>query len=93
METQELSLAGLSLIGDRCGERGGGTFRAVNPANASELEPVFYSGTKPEIDRAASLAQAAFPVFANLNGRERALFLRQIADGLAADGEAIIAHR
>jgi|SRR5579862_575158 len=92
METQELSLAGLSLIGDRCGERGGGTFRAVNPANASELEPVFYSGTKPEIDRAASLAQAAFPVFANLNGRERALFLRQIADGLAADGEAIIAR-
>jgi NADP-dependent aldehyde dehydrogenase len=90
METQELSLAGLSLIGDQKGERQGKAFRAVNPANAAELEPVFYSATNAEIDRAASLAEAAFPVFANLSGRDRAAFLCRIADGLAAEGEAII---
>lgn len=65
-------------------------FRAVNPANAAELDPVFYSATSEDIDRAASLAEAAFPALAGLSGRERATLLCRIADGLASEGSAIV---
>jgi len=90
MEKREFRLLGLSLIGDRTGLGKGATFRAVNPANAAELEPVFYSATSEDIDRAASLAEAAFPALAGLSGRERAALLRRIADGLASEGPAIV---
>jgi 2,5-dioxopentanoate dehydrogenase len=90
METQELRLSGLSLIGDQTAERGGAGFRAVNPANGTDLEPAFYSATKADIDRAANLAEAAFPALADLGGRERAKFLRRIADGLDSEGAAIM---
>jgi 2,5-dioxopentanoate dehydrogenase len=86
----DVALVGISLIGDQTGERSGAAFRAVNPANAAELEPEFYSATNAEIDRAATLAEAAFPAFAGLSGRERAAFLRRISDGLAREGAAII---
>jgi alpha-ketoglutaric semialdehyde dehydrogenase len=74
---------------DQTGKREGASFRAVNPASAAELEPVFYSATSKDIDRAASLAEAAFPALAGLSGRERTALLRRIADGLASEGSAI----
>lgn len=83
-------LSGLSLIGDQTGRGKGAAFRAVNPANAAELEPVFYSATGEDIDRAASLAEAAFPAVAGLSGRERAALLRRVADGLAPEGSDIV---
>jgi 2,5-dioxopentanoate dehydrogenase len=89
METQELRLSGLSLVGDQSGAAKGAEFRAVNPLNGAELEPVFYSAASADIDRAAKLAEAAFPALAALAGSERAALLRRIADGLAADGAAI----
>jgi len=45
METQELGLSGLSLIGDQTGEGRGIAFRAVNPATAAEVEPAFYAAS------------------------------------------------
>ena len=72
MEKREFMLSGLSLIGDQTGRRKGGAFRAVNPTSAAELEPVFYSATSEDIDRAATLAEAAFPALTGLSGRERA---------------------
>ncbi len=82
MEKREFMISGLSLIGDQTGRVKGAAFRAVNPANAAELEPVFYSATGEDIDQAASLAEAAFPAVAGLSGRERAVLLRRIAMGL-----------
>ena len=87
---QEIALAGVSLVGDRTGEHGGTAFHAVNPINTAKLEPAFYSATPADIDRAASLAEVAFQAFATLSGRERAGFLRRIADGLASEGNAIV---
>jgi 2,5-dioxopentanoate dehydrogenase len=89
METQELKLSGLSLIGDRTGGREGAGFRAINPSDASELEPLFYSATNGDIDQACNLAEIAFPVLAGLSGRDRAALLRRIADGLTKEGAAI----
>src|SRR3954447_17510330 len=90
METKALELSGLSLIGDTATEPNGAAFRAANPVNAAELEPQFRAATPADIDRAADLADAAFPAFSGLSGRERAAFLRRIAAGLAGEGTAII---
>ncbi len=90
METRQLEFEGVSLVGDQTGQPMGEAFHAVNPANAARLEPAFYSATNADIDRAANLAEAAFPAFAGLSGRERAAFLRRIADELTSEGAAII---
>src|ERR1700722_2592647 len=90
MQTQELTLSGRSLIGDgtekRAGDGQSSRLHAVNPATGAVLEPAFYSATNAEIDRAAELAEAAFPALAALSGRERAALLARIADDLAAEG-------
>ena len=90
MDTKEFGISGLSLIGDTAAEPNGAAFRAANPANAAELEPEFHAATPADIDRAADLADAAFPALSGLSGRERAAFLRRIAAGLASEGAAII---
>src|ERR1700685_147109 len=89
-QIQELKLSGLSLIGEESVKAQGPAFRAVNPATGEKLNTEFYSATNADIARAAELAQSAFPAAAALNGRERAAFLRRIADELAAEGTTII---
>ena len=89
---KEVNLEGRSLIGRSLGSTAGNAFRGVNPANGEKIEPAFYSGSAEEIDRAANLAADAFQATQKLSGRERATFLRRIADNLIADGEAIIAR-
>ena len=96
MERKQSKISGLSIIGDRVGDRdvepSGAAFRGVNPATGETLEPAFYSVTQREIEFAATLAQSAFPMFAGLSGHERAALLRRVADGLAAEGEGIVAR-
>jgi NADP-dependent aldehyde dehydrogenase len=89
MEMSTLKLSGLSLVGGQAGERGK-IFRAVNPADGAELDPVFHSATTEDIDRAANLAADAFSALSGVGGRDRAQLLRRIADGLANEGDAII---
>ena len=96
--TKAVKLAGGSLVGDDAGgelvrridKRAGIGFRAINPASGAELDPLFYSATIEEIDRAADLATSAFPTFVACSGRGRAQLLRRIADGLANEGAVIV---
>ena len=90
MAMQEMTLSGLSLIGAGLAEKRGEQFRGINPANRERLEPDFYSASPNDLEDAGELAANAFPVFAGLPGRERAAFLRRIADGLTAASTAII---
>jgi NADP-dependent aldehyde dehydrogenase len=85
-----ISLDGISLVGDGAVTAAGAAFSGVNPATCEQLSPPFHSATAEDIERAARLAEAAFPVFASTSGRERATLLRKIADGLTANGAAII---
>src|ERR1700728_4605505 len=85
-----ISLDGISLVGDGAVTAAGAAFSGVNPATGEQLSPPFHSATAEDIERAARLAEAAFPVFASTSGRERATLLRKIADGLTANGAAII---
>ena len=89
---REMNLSGRSLIGSELGAARGADFRGVNPANGEKLDPAFYSATADEIDRGANLASDALQSLQGTSGRERAAFLRRIAENLAADGEEIIAR-
>ncbi|HEX8463171.1 MAG TPA: aldehyde dehydrogenase (NADP(+)) [Abditibacterium sp.] len=62
----------------------GETFRAFDPTQNLELEPVFTSATHDEVENAARLAREAFALTKNLSGAEKARFLRAIASGLEA---------
>jgi NADP-dependent aldehyde dehydrogenase len=65
-------------------ESSGGSFRGIDPATGTKLEPVYHYAALEDLDRAARLAEEAFAVYSRLPGRERARFLRHIAAGIEA---------
>jgi alpha-ketoglutaric semialdehyde dehydrogenase len=84
-----LDLKPVSLIGFADGAEGA-SFTAMNPATGAPLEPKFFSATAEDLDRAASLAQSAFPIYSNLSGKDKGAFLRRIASAIEAATPAII---
>lgn len=84
------TLSGVSLIGGRVAEPRGETFHGIKPTDGTKLDPPFYSAVASDIEEAAQLAADASQVFAALSGRDRAKFLRRIADELSAATAAII---
>jgi NADP-dependent aldehyde dehydrogenase len=84
-----LELNPVSLIGFGDGAEGS-SFAAVNPATAAPLEPKFFSASAADLERAAALAQSAFPVYSNLSGKEKGAFLRRIAASIETAAPAII---
>lgn len=90
MPESALALEGLSLVDNGKTSHRGEVFHAMNPANGQVLEPAFYSASADELDRAATLAAAAAPIFAATPGRQRAALLRAMAEGLGANGESIV---
>lgn len=78
------------MIGFERGSTGGEVFTAFNPETGRAIEPDFHSASMDELDRAASLADAARIPFGNLPGAERAVFLRRIADNIEALGDILI---
>lgn len=83
-------LKGTSIIGRSRGDKTAETFRAFDPATGTEVEPAFYSAALGELERAATLADAARIPFGNISGRDRAEFLRKIADNIEALGDTLI---
>jgi 2,5-dioxopentanoate dehydrogenase len=79
----------VSLIGFADGAEGA-AFTGMNPANGSALEPKFFSATTDDLERAATLAQSAFPIYSNLSGKDKGTFLRRIAEVIEAAAPAII---
>jgi hypothetical protein len=57
-----LGLKTVSLIGFGDGVEEGVGFAGMNPATGLPLEPQFFSATAPDLERAASLAETAFPI-------------------------------
>ena len=84
-----LELKPVSLIGFGDGAEGA-SFTGVNPATGAPLEPKFFSATAEDLERAAALAQSAFPIYSNLSGKEKGAFLRSIAASIEAAAPAII---
>ena len=83
--------ATMSSLIDGAAQGGTGVrFRAIDPSTGKALDPEFVSASSEDVVRAAELAAAAAPRFAAISPRERANFLRTIADELTADGAAIV---
>ena len=84
-----LELKPVSLIGFGDGTQGT-SFTGMNPATGTPLEPKFFSATAEDLQRAAGLAQSAFPIYSNLSGKEKGAFLRSVAASIEAAAPAII---
>src|ERR1700678_1571820 len=84
-----LELKPVSLIGFGDGAEAA-AFTAINPATGSPLEPKFFAASAEDLERAAALAQNAFPLYSKLSGKKKGAFLRQIAAAIEAAAPAII---
>ena len=83
-------LSGTSIIGSRRGAENGGTLQGFNPATGEDLPPVYHAASSGEVDEAAQLAHAAFAIYSQTPGTERARFLRSIAENIEALGDELI---
>lgn len=86
-----MQLTGQSFIGDARGT-GPAAFHATHPLTGARLEPGYAEASAAEIDRALTLAAEAAAPFAALSDRDRAAFLRRIADNLDAVVEPLAAQ-
>ncbi len=87
-----MQLHGTSIIGQSRSGLSPKTFFGVTAATGEPLSPAFYAAGKKDLEQAASLAAAAFPIYRALDRARRAAFLRQIATNLEGLGDALI-HR
>lgn len=85
-----MELRGKSFIGWANGAEGGRTFTATNPGTGQSLPPNFHTALPGEVDRAAELAAEAFASYRRISGKEKAVFLREIAKGLEGITDALV---
>lgn len=71
-------------------ERSGRTFQSVNPSSGEPLDPSFAEADASHVEKAAVLAEAAFPVFSELEPDARAAFLEAVAEDILAIGDPLI---
>src|SRR3984885_15297075 len=84
-----LELKPVSLIGFGDGAEAA-PCTATNPATGAPLEPKFFAASAEDLERAAALAQSAFPIYSKLSGKKKGTFLRQIAATIEAAAPAIV---
>ena len=86
-----MTINGDMLIGFASVRGTEGEQRAFNPSSNSEIaEPVFGMGGAAQVDRAATLAAAAFDGYRNASLDKRAAFLEAIADNILDLGDELI---
>ncbi|MGO9491839.1 MAG: aldehyde dehydrogenase (NADP(+)) [Terracidiphilus sp.] len=90
-----IELHGNSIVNGASREGRGETFYGIDPATGERLEPAYRCATLDDLNQAAELADEAFAVYRKTSGKERAAFLRRIADGIEAIVPEIVerAHR
>jgi 2,5-dioxopentanoate dehydrogenase len=90
-----IALHGNSIVNGVSLEGKGETFYGVDPATGERLEPAYRCATVEDVNEAAELADEAFEIYRKTSGKERANFLRRIADGIEAIVPEIVerAHR
>jgi NADP-dependent aldehyde dehydrogenase len=83
-------IQGCNFIGSAESREGSAALRASNPAAGEALAPVFAEATGGEVERAASLAEAAFGRYGRSAPAERARFLGAIGEHLVELGDALL---
>jgi NADP-dependent aldehyde dehydrogenase len=85
-----MTITGEALIGGASERGNGGSFKAYNPAELAPVEPSFHMVDAAQIDRACTLAGAAFDQFRNTSDEQRAVFLDTVADQIIGIGDELI---
>lgn len=85
-----IEITGKSIIGFSRGNESDTTFTAFNPATGEAVEPNFYSASLDELNKTCELAESARIAFGKVSGKDKAKFLRQIADNIEALGDTLI---
>jgi len=83
-------LDGKNIIGYQRTQRGSVTFKTVNPILNQENATIFYEATQEEVEQAVDLAHKASVFYAETTNKQRADFLRSIADEIMALDEELI---
>jgi 2,5-dioxopentanoate dehydrogenase len=83
-------LKGTSIIGFSRGSQTETTFTAFDPTTGEAVEPNFYSASLDELNQACELAENARIAYGKVSGKDKAKFLRQIADNIEAWGDTLI---
>ncbi|MEM9917386.1 MAG: aldehyde dehydrogenase (NADP(+)) [Bacteroidota bacterium] len=81
---------GRNLIGYRYSALADQVMKSFDPATQSWLAGQFHKASPQEIDQAMALAEGAADAYGNTSGRDRARFLRSIADEIMALGDSLI---
>lgn len=85
-----MQLHGQNLIAGQWVEGSGSTFRAIEPATGRELEPAFAEAREAEVGRAARAAAEVFADYRSRQPKERAAFLRHIAERIESLGDELL---
>src|SRR3982750_1841478 len=80
----EMLIGGASVAGRR------GTFRPVNPATGSQIDPPFGRGGQDEVERACALAAAAFDSYRETDPEQRAKFLETCTSNILDLGDKLV---
>lgn len=83
-------ISGKNYIGSELTAKGTQTYNTFNPNANQDTEWQFFEANDDEINSAVKKATQAFKIFSKISGKERAGFLRAIADEIEALGDELI---
>ncbi|KAF2330508.1 aldehyde dehydrogenase (NADP(+)) [Flavobacterium ginsenosidimutans] len=83
-------ITGKNYIGNQLSASGDKTFKTFNPQQNVDNPWQFTEASNEEIELATALANKAFLTFQKCTGKEKALFLRAIADEILALGDSLL---
>ena len=81
---------GKNFIGSELSAEGSGSFQTFSPLNLTELPELFVEATKMETELAVAKATDAYKTYKKKSGKEKAAFLRAIADEIELLGPELI---
>ena len=87
-----MELHGQNFIGDRLSRGTGETVRAVSPLDRRPLDPPIFAAGTAEVAAAMAAAEAAFAIYRETTGAQRAAFLERIGEEILAVGDVLIAR-
>jgi NADP-dependent aldehyde dehydrogenase len=83
-------ITGKNFIGEKASAIGAQTYRTFDPKKNSETQWTFHEATPEEIDLAVKKAAGAFKIYKGISGKDKAKFLRAIAEEIEALGQPLI---
>jgi len=81
---------GKNIIGFDSSAEGSVTFQTFSPATLQELPEKFVQATPAELESAVAKAVSAYTIYKKKSGKERAAFIRAIAEEIELLGTSLI---